>query len=257
MFYQITQYLKFLSKSTNQHGVHSPFVYDLITKCFYDKTNYQAYKNISEYRKALNKNKTQIAVTDLGSGSQKMNSKLRSVSKMTKYAGTTYFRAKLIYRIVSYFNSKNILELGTSLGIATHAMQLANPNSQITTIEGCPNLSEFTKINFLKNQMSSVTLINDDFQKALKTLNNKSFDLIFFDGNHQKESTLQYFNALLPSTHNDSLFIFDDIYWSKEMTEAWEIIKQHPKVTVTIDTFYWGFVFFRSEQIKEHFTIRV
>jgi hypothetical protein len=41
------------------------------------------------------------------------------------------------------------------------------------------------------------------------------------------------------------------------MTEAWEIIKQHPKVTVTINTFYWGFVFFRSEQIKEHFTIRV
>jgi predicted O-methyltransferase YrrM len=257
MWYQIIQYFKFLYKSTNQHGVHSPFVYDLITKCFYDKTNYQAYKTISEYRKALKKNKTQIAVTDLGSGSQKINSKIRCVSKMAKYAGTTYFRAKLLYRIVTYFNSKNNLELGTSLGIATQAMQLGNPKSHITTIEGCPNLSEFTKTIFLKNQISNVTFVNADFQKALKTLNNNSFDLVFFDGNHQKESTLQYFNALLPTIHNDSLFIFDDIYWSKEMTEAWEIIKQHPKVTVTINTFYWGFVFFRSEQIKEHFTIRV
>ncbi|MCF8272784.1 MAG: class I SAM-dependent methyltransferase [Flavobacteriaceae bacterium] len=257
MWYQIFQYFKFLYKSTNQHGVHSPFVYDLITKCFYDKTNYQAYKTISEYRKELKKNKTQIAVTDLGSGSQKINSKIRCVSKMAKYAGTTHFRAKLIYRIVAYFKNENILELGTSLGIATQAMQLGNPKSHITTIEGCPNLLAFTKTIFLKNQVSNVNFVNADFQKALKTLNNNSFDLVFFDGNHQKESTLQYFNALLPTIHNDSLFIFDDIYWSKEMTEAWEIIKQHPKVTVTINTFYWGFVFFRSEQIKEHFTIRV
>ena len=41
------------------------------------------------------------------------------------------------------------------------------------------------------------------------------------------------------------------------MTEAWEIIKNHPKVTVTINTFYWGIVCFRKEQIKEHFTIRM
>jgi hypothetical protein len=40
------------------------------------------------------------------------------------------------------------------------------------------------------------------------------------------------------------------------MTEAWETIKKHPQVTVTIDTFYWGIVFFRKAQAKEHFTIR-
>ena len=56
---------------------------------------------------------------------------------------------------------------------------------------------------------------------------------------------------------NDSVWIFDDIHWSVAIEEAWEIIKQHPKVKVTIDTFQWGLVFFRSEQAKEHFTIRV
>ena len=30
-------YLKFLIKSTNQHGVHSPFVFDYLTKCLYKK----------------------------------------------------------------------------------------------------------------------------------------------------------------------------------------------------------------------------
>ena len=257
MFYQITQYLKFLFKSTNQHGVHSPFVYDLITQCFYDKTPYQNYQTISEYRKALIKNKSKIKITDLGSGSHKNNSNRRTISEMAKHAGSSFFRAKLLYRLVQYFKSKNILELGTSLGIATQAMHLGNPKAQITSIEGCPNLSEFTKSNFSKYHLNGITIINDDFKKALKGLNSTSLDLVFFDGNHQKEATLEYFEALLPAIHNDSVFIFDDIYWSKNMTEAWNLIKQHPKVTVTIDTFFWGFVFFRNEQKKEHFTIRV
>ena len=83
------------------------------------------------------------------------------------------------------------------------------------------------------------------------------FYLIYFDGNHRKQPTLDYFEALLPTITNDTVWIFDDIHWSKEMEEAWKIIQKHPKVTVTIDTFQWGFVFFRREQPKEHFIIRV
>jgi predicted O-methyltransferase YrrM len=84
-----------------------------------------------------------------------------------------------------------------------------------------------------------------------------NYQLIYFDGNHSKEATLQYFNLLLPTITNETVWIFDDIHWSTDMTEAWETIKKHPKVKVTIDTFQWGLVFFRSEQEKEHFTIRV
>lgn len=257
MFYQIIQYLKFLVRSTNQHGVHSPFVYDLVTTCFYGKTHYQAYQNISKYRKDLINNNSKIHVSDLGVGSQKIKSNMRSISDMAKHAGTTYFRAKLIYRMVTYFNSNKILELGTSLGLATQAMSLANQEASITTIEGYPNLSEFTRDNFKKNQLKNITLLNDDLKSAIKELSSSSFDLIFFDGNHQKDATLQYFEILLPTTHNDSVFIFDGIYWSKDMTEAWELIKQHPKVRITVDTFFWGLVFFREEQHKEHFKIRV
>jgi len=84
----------------------------------------------------------------------------------------------------------------------------------------------------------------------------QSYSLIYFDGNHSKQATLDYFELLLPTITNDSVWIFDDIHWSTGMEEAWEIIKSHPKVKVTIDTFQWGIVFFRSEQEKEHFTIR-
>ncbi|TGV04403.1 O-methyltransferase [Flavivirga rizhaonensis] len=255
--YQIIQYIKFLVKSTNQHGVHSPFVFNLVTKCFYDKTNYDAYKHILNYIKDLLKNRTSITVSDLGAGSQVMKQKERSISSMAKNAGSTNKRAKLLYRLVNYFNPKTILELGTSLGISTHVMSLADQETKITTIEGCPNISEFSKANFKKSNLSNIDIKTGDFNNVINQLLPNNYDLVFFDGNHQKEATLEYFETLLQTTNNGSIFIFDDIYWSKGMTEAWESIKQHPKVTVTIDTFFWGFVFFRKEQVKEHFVIRV
>jgi predicted O-methyltransferase YrrM len=257
MWYQLIQYIKFLLKSSNQHGVHSPFVYNLITKCFYDHSNQNAYKDILKYRKELLKNQQKIKVTDLGAGSLITNERERLISEITKNAGTTYKRAKLLYRIITYFKPNTILELGTSLGIATHAISLGYPKAKITTIEGCPNISEFTKTNFENHQLKNINLITGNFNTIIKDLSSNSYDLIFFDGNHQKEGTLNYFETLLQLAHNNSVFIFDDIYWSKDMTEAWETIKQHPQVTVSIDTFYWGIIFFRKEQLKEHFVIRV
>ena len=257
MFYQVTQYIKFLLKSSNQHGVHSPFVFDLVTKCFYDKNKYDSYSTILNYRKALLTDKTTIKATDLGAGSQIMKQQERLVSNIAKNAGTTNKRAKLIFRITNYFKPENILELGTSLGIATQALSLGNPKAKITSIEGCPQTSEFSKTNFKDQQIENISLITGNFDDEIKKLNSNNYDLIFFDGNHQKEATINYFETLLDSANNNSVFIFDDIYWSKGMTEAWEIIKKHSKVTVTIDTFFWGFVFFRKEQVKEHFTIRV
>lgn len=257
MFYQVIQYIKFLLKSTNQHGVHSPFVYNLITKCFYDKHIYSHYKNIINYKKALLKNTTKVEVTDLGIGSHVMKKQERTISELAKNAGTTNKRAKLLYRITNYFKPNNILELGTSLGIATHAIKLGNTDAKITTIEGCTNISKFTKNHFKNNQLKNIKIITGNFNDEIDKLKASTYNLVFFDGNHQKEATLNYFESLLETANNETVFIFDDIYWSNGMTEAWETIKQHPKVTVTIDTFFWGFVFFRKEQQKEDFMIRV
>lgn len=257
MFYQVVEYIKFLLKSTNQHGVHSPFVFNLVTKCFYDTTYYGAYSKLSDYKKDLLKNNTKVKVTDLGVGSHATKQQHRSISEIAKNAGTSNARAKLLYKLSIYFKFENILELGTSLGIATHALSLGNPQAKITSIEGCPNISSFTRANFGKHHLNNINLITGDFNDALKDLSPQTFDLIFFDGNHQKEATIHYFESLMSTVHNDTVFIFDDIHWSQSMTEAWEIIKQHPQVTVTIDTFFWGFVFFRKEQLKEHFVIRL
>ena len=255
--YQIKQYIKFLKRSTNQHGVHSPFVYQLITKCFYDTTNHEEYKALKQYRQDLYNNSNTLNITDFGSGSRVFKSNTRVISKMAKTSGITYKRAKLLLRLVNYLDAKNILELGTSLGLATSALRLGNKQAQITTIEGCPETVKIAQEQFNNYHLDKIDLKNATFENILPQLTSNQYDLVYIDGNHQKEATINYFETLLPTATNETVFIFDDIHWSEGMTEAWESIKNHPKVTVSIDTFFWGIVFFRTEQAKEHFTIRV
>ena len=257
----IVSYFKFLIKSSNQHGVHSPFVYNLITKCFYDKKEHSEYKKLKQYRTSLLKDNSVISVTDFGTGSRVFKSNQRKVSAIAKNAGISENRAKLLFRVIRYFQPSDILEIGTSVGLATSALSVGNHNAKITTLEGCPNTQKVAKDKFqtstIKHQ--NVDFITAEFSSYLSNLKLETINLklIYFDGNHSKKATLEYFELLLPTITNDSVWIFDDIHWSKDMEQAWEVIKNHPKVTVTIDTFQWGFVFFRSEQEKEHFVVRI
>lgn len=255
--YQIKQYIKFLFKATNQHGVHSPFVYQFVTKCLYDKKKYDAYKDLQNYRKALKNSKVKLEIIDLGEGSKTLDNNVRKVSQMVSTSSSSKKEARLLYRVAKYFKLSSVLELGTSLGMGTYALALANHNSKITTIEGCKNTSNFTESQFKSLNVKNVNFNIGAFASEIKKLDQTHFDCIYFDGHHNKEATIKYFETLLPKVHNDSIFIFDDIYWSKEMTEAWEYIKAHNTVTVTVDCFHLGFVFFRKEQAKEHFKIRL
>jgi predicted O-methyltransferase YrrM len=145
------------------------------------------------------------------------------------------------------------------LGLATAALALGNPKAKITTLEGCPETANQCQLQLQKFNIITVDLITTEFSEYFKTFNLQptTHNLIYFDGNHSKVATLNYFELLLPTITNETVWIFDDIHWSNDMEEAWETIKKHPKVTVTIDTFQWGLVFFRREQEKEHFVIRV
>jgi predicted O-methyltransferase YrrM len=254
----------FLWNSKNEHGVHSPFVFDLLTKCFYDKEKYPEYTILKEYRNSLLQNKNFIEVTDFGAGSKVFKSNKRQISKIAQTAGISRKRAELLFRIVNYFQPTTILEIGTSLGLATSALSLGNKNGKIITLEGCPNTLNQCQLALLSSRAQSrdnfnnIEFLNAEFSTYLENsqLPASSFQLIYFDGNHSKKATLDYFELLLPTISNDSVWIFDDIYWSLEMAATWKIIKNHPKVKVTIDTFQWGIVFFRAEQEKEHFIIR-
>ena len=258
MFFKVISYLKFLLKSANKLGVQSPFVFDIIINCFHKKTDVNPYNHHLQYRKELLLNKEQIVVTDFGAGSKVFKDNLRPINKIAKYAGLSKKRANLLINLINYFKPKIILEFGTSVGLATAAMHLGNPKAKIITLEGCTNTMNIAKSQFELFTFENIETVTGEFDSSLNKLNlNYTLDFVYFDGNHQKEATLKYFEFCLQYINNNSVFVFDDIHWTKNMEEAWEEIKKHPRVKVTIDTFQWGIVFFREEQVKEHFTIRV
>jgi predicted O-methyltransferase YrrM len=237
-------------------------VFNLLTKCFYDKKSKPEYAILKKYRNSLLANNNTIEVTDFGAGSKVFKSNTRVISKIAKTAGISPKRAELLFRITNYLQPDTILEIGTSLGLATAALSLGSRSvgikAKIITLEGCPETAKQAQLQFQKFNFNTIRSEITEFSTYLQncTLNTEHFSLIYFDGNHSKKATLDYFELLLPTITNETVWIFDDIHWSPEMEEAWEIIKKHPKVTVTIDTFQWGLVFFRREQPKEHFVIR-
>lgn len=240
--------------------MHSPFVYDLVTKCFNNKTKYSEYEILKSHRKALRSDTSMVEMKDFGQGSRVFKGSARKVSAVLKNAGMRKKRQRLLFRLAKYFNSENVLELGTSLGLGTVALSLSNEFAAINTVEGCPNTLGKAQDYFEKFNLHNIQIHQEVFSEFLsesRSLGTEKYDLIFIDGDHNGERTFGYFNSLLKNIHNDSIIIFDDIYWSKDMTEAWQKIIANEKVTVSIDTFQWGLVFFRKEQPKQHFVIRV
>ena len=254
----IRNYISYRYSSRTKYDVHPPFLFDLITQVFEDKKIYPGYEKIENLKKELIKNQQTISITDLGAGSSMNKNPDRSISYIARTSSKEKKYARLIYRLAKYFQPDNILELGTSLGLSTAYMALGSPESKITTIEGCPNISAIAKDNFEELKIENIDLISGSFENELsKVLDSlPQLDFAFIDGNHQQKPTIKYFEQCLSKTVNDSIIIFDDIHWSEGMEKAWEYIKQHPDVTLSIDIFFMGIVFFKKELSREHFIIK-
>lgn len=254
----LIRYIKYRLIAKTKFDIHSPFVYNLLLNVIYDKSPKSDYKSVEELRLKLLKNNTLIEVNDLGAGSTRINTKSKTIADITFNSSKSEKYAQLLYRLVKFFKPANILELGTSMGISSLYMSKANPEAEIITIEGCGEIAKIAKQNFkILNVLNIKQIIgNFDIQLPELLMKSKKIDFVFFDGNHRKEPTLNYFNQCLKYKHSNSIFIFDDIHWSEEMEEAWDEIKINQEVTLTIDLFFIGLVFFRKESTKENFLLK-
>lgn len=241
------------------HGIHSPFVFDFIINVLNDKKKYECYDSIEKRRRELKKDNTVIEVQDFGAGSSVIKTNKRVVKDIAASSLKPKKFGQLLFRMAQYHKCHTIIELGTSFGITTSYLASANPASKIQTCEGSSSIAAIARQTFEQLQLKNIRLEEGDFARTLSPLLEKtrSIDLAFIDGNHRKEPTLQYFSQLLNSYHSSSIFVFDDIHWSKEMEEAWGEIKEHPAVTLSIDLFFIGIVFFSPDfKVKQHFAIR-
>jgi len=241
------------------HGIHSPFVFDFITNVLNDRTEYEDYNTVEKLRKKLLNDQTILTIEDHGAGSSSSGSRERSVSSIVRHAVKSKKYAQLLYRIVKYYHPHSVVELGTSLGITTSYLALARPGGNVFTLEGAREIAAIATKNFETLEVKNARLIEGNFDYTLPSVlyHLTSVDLAFIDGNHRREPTENYFHWLLEKSNSNSIFIFDDIHWSKGMERAWEHIIAHPVVQCSIDLFFIGIIFFRQEfKEKQHFNIR-
>ena len=255
------KYLRYYFSASNGkgHGVHSPFVFDFITSVLNNKQHYYAYDTVEAMRERLELNRNTITVEDMGAGSVTSATKERSIGSIARSAAKPRKYGQLLFRMANRYRPNTIMELGTSLGITTGYLALGNMEANVITMEGSVAIAEKALENFRDMNLKNVKLVQGNFDdtlsKVLAAL--ERIDMAFVDGNHRKVPTLDYFRQLIRVMSPESVIVFDDIHWSREMEEAWEQIKQDSRVTLSIDLFFIGLVFFNpSFKVKQHFTIR-
>lgn len=260
-FQLVKKYLHYYLTASNGkgHGVHSPFVFNFIQHVLSDKKVYPCYSIIEEKRKELLSNETVIEVEDFGAGSSVIKTNKRIVKDIASSSLKPKKYAQLLFRMVQYYKPKTIIELGTSFGISSAYLAAADNGPDVYTCEGASSIAAIAKQNFEELGLKNIHLTEGDFSHTLPAVLSQAgkIELAFIDGNHRKEPTLNYFQQLLNHSTGSTILIFDDIHWSAGMEEAWEEIKQHPAVSLTIDLFFIGIVILSPDiNHKQHFTIR-
>lgn len=254
----ILDYIKYLLKAKDEHSLHSPFVFEFYTKVLKEKKHYAEFDEIEILRKQLLSDNRIVNITDFGAGAKTNKNIQRTVKDIAKKSLKKPSLAQLFFRIIKFYKFNNILDLGTSLGLTTAYLSKVDKNIKVNSFEGCSETAKIAQENFdtlsLKNIEIIVGNIDETLPKKLKEIS--SLDFIFFDANHRYEPTIRYFEQCLTKAHDESCFIFDDIYWSEEMKQAWQTIQNHESVSVSIDLFWVGIVFFRKKQPKQHFVLK-
>ena len=253
-FLRFKYFITYQWRAKTKYYLHSPFVYQFYLNVLEGADDAQL-QSIQSLRKKLSNDDSIIEIKDFGTG----GSTLKKIAEIERNVAIRHKYGQLLYRLVQYFKIENILELGTSIGLSSAYMALANEQSTLTSLEGAPGLIETAKRNHTALAIKNVTITEGNFDNTLLTFlkTQNALGLVFFDGNHRKDATLRYFNQCLEKANEDSIFIFDDIHWSEEMQDAWKEIKAHPQITLALDVFQFGICFFRKEKLaKEEFLLR-
>ena len=254
--FPVFQFIRHWLHRVDAHSLHSPFLYNLYTQVV-KADDATPFKKLDQLRDKLLTNGTALTIEDLGAGSRMDNGSQRSIKSIARHASTPARFSRLLARTIAYFGHQHILELGTSLGLNTLHLQTLNPTAQIHTLEGSTTIASVAQQHFdeLGAQSVNLTVGNIDNTLAEVIAAMPQLDFVYMDANHRYEPTLRYFDMLQPKLHKASLVVVDDIHWSKEMNQAWQVLKEKPEVSLALDFFEAGFLFFDPELPKESYLL--
>ena len=251
----VAEYIKYQWNARGRHGAHSPFLYDLVDVCLripLDKQDLLIAQGLVDLLKSDSRS---IQITDAGAGSHKLG-KERKVSSILAVSSSKGKYAKLLYRLARHYQPKRILEFGTSLGVGTVHLALGAPKADVLTVEACPETQKIAIEQFTRLNLNNISPVLSTFQQFIESYQGELFDMVFVDGHHDGQALLSYMNELKPITHNDTIFVLDDIRWSNSMMEAFETLVDSSNYHVSMDFFRVGIIVPRQQQEKEHFIVR-
>lgn len=265
-YFRFIAWGRFYWNAVTKYQVHSPFVFQWISDVLEDQRHYYAFGAIDALRTKMLSSNTPIQVLDYGAGpsasfENQNEPTLRNTTlkKIVQRAGSDARQGEMLFKMADLYAPKYILELGTSVGLGTlYIAQGGRSGAQFISLEGCPNSAEIARLNLRTLGVKNVEVRAGSFEQNLKKAvqDMPQLDFVYFDGNHQAAPTLSYFQICLDKAHKDTVFIWDDVHWSQGMENAWETIKKHEKVTLTIDCGHFACAFFNPDhKIKQHFQI--
>lgn len=259
-WHQVQNFIKYylFSRHGRGYSVHSPFVYKFIRNVMMKASfNKDSLESRNEFLRFAKSYKFTLSVNEVGAGSQ-IRKRKSNLNKLARGSGLVPKYLQLICEMVSYFDVKQFLELGACCGITSAAVALKMNNGRVVTVEGNEDRAEISNAFFVHLKVENIDLQVGQFNDVLALLNDthQKFDLVFIDGDHTYEATIQNYEAVVAMMNERGIIILDDIYWSKEMTLAWQKIKESESAIVTIDVFRMGIVFLDRQQAKENFVVR-
>ncbi len=256
-FHHLFSYLEYKLNAVDSHSLHSPFVFDFYQNIIKGKQNLEVFDEIESYRKALLRTDESIVINDYGAGSQVNKSGKRKISDLARSGLSSGKFSRMLFRLVDFLGGGEIVELGTSFGINTLYLAKSNPRAHIITFEGCTESIKIARGLFNKAGQSNIEMIEGNIDLTLDAFTKEAgrINLVYFDANHQYDATLRYYHQLRPLAHADTIFVIDDIYWSQPMKKAWKELVALPEVTLSMDIFDAGLLFFNQDFCKEHFVL--
>jgi len=237
--------------SKSRHGVHSPFVYSLIDRCIYGTTKRDA-QFANKLDKYLSSNTEVLVGEDFGADMKTE----RSVRELNRHSVLRGFELDLLLRLMDYHQPSSFLELGTNLGKTAAMLKFHNPKLELTTVEGNEAIASFARNLTNQFEQIDIKVINEHFRAFLNRSEANSFDMIFLDGDHRFEPTMEYYASCKKLLRGEGPIVLHDIYWSTEMQRAWNEIKNDREATVTIDLYFFALVYFKPGQQKQHFSVK-
>lgn len=256
-FSLVRSYLHYWLHALNEHSLQAPFIYELYRNIIKNNQQLPAFQPIEDVRHRLLRCSDQLSVGRMGAPSRVSMQATRSVRSVARHGLSSPKFGRLLYRLATYNSSDYLVELGTSLGITTLYLATARPSATVYTLEGASAVADRAEEVFREQDHTNIHLVRGNIDQTLPALLRQlpRIDFAYLDANHRYAPTIAYFEELVTKTNEHSIVVIDDIHWSSEMQRAWQHIRQHPAVTLTIDLFDGGLVFFTPLHVRQDYVL--